>query len=257
MDRIHFIGRVYPETFKVSVRFPDLQWKWEEGGIEPLFRVVVNQSFVNIECHFDQYRDEYFVEMYRRAVDLARTATNLVAFTTGYGLSVTLETLILPDGSTSTIAPHDPAVSPLCTAYTTEPHRQRDFDAIARLVIVEPALFHALNDLIEIIKTPHTVLVNCGRVLDSICRMTGPSTKGKGPNAQAWRDMQRALNISETYQKWISEQAVGPRHADPAHVRGAVTNEVGRRTWIIMNRFLEYRKRGNQPLVAPDFPHLS
>jgi len=69
--------------------------------------------------------------------------------------------------------------------------------------------------------------------------------------------MHGVLNISRDYQQWISEQAKGPRHGDPAFVPGDVTVEITHRTWVVMNRFLEYRKRGNQPLTAPDFPLLS
>lgn len=38
---------------------------------------------------------------------------------------------------------------------------------------------------------------------------------------------------------------------------GAVTTEVTRRSWVIMNRFMEYRLRGDKPLDAKEFPLLS
>jgi hypothetical protein len=68
--------------------------------------------------------------------------------------------------------------------------------------------------------------------------------------------MHKALNITRDYQQYITDQSKGPRHGDPQFVEGTITREVSMRTWSIMNRFLEYRKRGNQPLMGPDFPLL-
>jgi hypothetical protein len=68
--------------------------------------------------------------------------------------------------------------------------------------------------------------------------------------------MHKALNISRGYQEWVSKQSTGTRHGDNAFVPGAVSSEAMLRTWAILNRFLEYRKRGSQPLTVPDFPEL-
>jgi hypothetical protein len=180
-------------------------------------------------------------------------SANLAAFATGHGLIVTLDTLIDPNGTSSALIFHDPSLPILCTTFGLEPARQRDFDATFRAVLMEPPLFMALNDLIAAITLPHCSLVNCGRVVDSIRRMISPTLEGSA----AWQAMHQALNVSRPYQEWISKQSTGPRHADPAFVPGTITTDVTQRTWAIMNRFLEYRKRGNQPLTAPDFPQLS
>src|SRR5262249_24467437 len=127
-----------------------------------------------------------------------------------------------------------------------------DLDAVYRLVVVEPPLFRALRDLVETITVPHIACVNCGRVIDSICRMISPSLR----SAAAWQAMHQALNISRQYQQWISDQATGPRHGDSSFVPGNIDSEVVRRSWTIMDRFLEYRQRSNLPLAAPEFPTL-
>jgi hypothetical protein len=143
-------------------------------------------------------------------------------------------------------------VPSLCTAYGLDPSRVADVDTIFRMTLSEPALFRALNDLVESITVFHVACVNCGRVIESIRRMISPNLDG----AQAWQTMHRVLNISRPYQEWISNQDKGPRHADPAFVPGNITTEVTNRTWTVMNRLLEYRKRGDQPLTSPDFPLL-
>lgn len=72
----------------------------------------------------------------------------------------------------------------------------------------------------------------------------------------AWAAMQAALNISESYQKWVTDLSAKPRHADRSYQTGIDVREALKRTWTIMNRFLEYRRRGNIPLTPPEFPKL-
>jgi hypothetical protein len=155
----------------------------------------------------------------------------------------------------SAILPSDPATPPLCTAYSLDASRKAELDTVYQLVLKEPPLIRALNDLIESIGVPHVSCVNCGRVIDSIRRMITPDTKVS--NAKAWQSMHSALNISQSFQEWIANQAKGPRHGDPAFVPGNVTAEITHGTWTAMNRFIEYRKCGNTPLTAPQFPRLS
>jgi hypothetical protein len=250
MTKVQFLGRVLPEPVKITVHVPELKWKWQEQSLELIFRVKIDNSIVNVECELEKYEPSYFVELHKRASDLISASANLAAFATGYGLIVTLDTFIDTAGTPSQIILTAPALQPLCTAYGLEDARQGDFAAVYNIVITEPALFRAINDLIAAITFPHCSTVNCGRVIDSIRRMISPTLDG----GAAWQAMHQALNVSRPYQEWISKQSTGPRHADPAFVPGAVTTELVHRTWVIMNRFLEYRKRGNQSLTAPDFP---
>jgi hypothetical protein len=253
VPKVQFFGKVLPEPIKVSVQGPELTWKWQEENLDLVFRVKIDNSIVEIECGIAKYEPGYLVELHKRASDLARASANLAAFAAGQGLIVTLDRFIDPDGTTSHIIFSDPSLPPLCTAFGLEPARQADFDATFRAVLVEPPLFIALNDLIAAITIPHCAPVNCGRVIDSIRHMISPTLD----RSAAWQAMQQALNVSRPYQEWISQQSTGPRHADAAFVSGTITSEMTRRTWAIMNRFLEYRKRGNQQLTAPEFPQLN
>jgi hypothetical protein len=255
MPKIQFLGRVLPATSGVTVDIPDLKWKWQEAGIDLMFRVRIGSSVINIECELDKYEPGYSNELYKRASDLARAAVNVVAFSAGLGLSVVIETFIGPDGMPSPIMQHDPRLASLCTAYSLDPARKVDLGRVYELSLTEPPLFRALNDLIEAITIPHVSSVNCGRVIDSIRRMiTAPGTLS---DKLAWKAMNDSLNISQGYQQLISNTSTGPRHGDPAFVAGNTTEEITRRTWMIMNRFIEYRKRGNTPLSATEFPILT
>jgi hypothetical protein len=69
--------------------------------------------------------------------------------------------------------------------------------------------------------------------------------------------MRRNLHIDRAYLDFITDQSIGSRHGDPQHIPGGPVTETVRRAWVVMNRYLEYRKRGNGPLTAPEFPLLT
>jgi hypothetical protein len=120
------------------------------------------------------------------------------------------------------------------------------------MVITDPPLFRALQDMIECLTIPHVAAVNCGRIVDGIRRQIAPALVAK----QGWAAMQKALNISRSYQEYISGISTGPRHADPSFIPGSTNIDIVRRTWIILDRYLEYKKRGETILTPPDFPEL-
>ena len=256
MARVTFLGRVFPIVLNVSCGFSEnaeITWNWPEMELDLHFKTYINLSSVKVQCDFDgDYREEYFNEFYKRSIDLARAVVNLVAFSTGCGLTVVLEKFIRTDGSSSPIILKDEALAAHCTSYALSPDRIKDLSAVMQIVLTDTAIFRLLNDLIEAITLTHVAPVHCGRVIDGINRIISPGEDRK----KAWSLMRRALNLSQTYLELISKHATGPRHGDPAFISGKDVAEVTRRTWVIMNRFLEYRKQGNQQLKAPEFPNL-
>jgi hypothetical protein len=253
MEKVQFIGRVLPSAVKITVHAPELKWKWEQAGIEPTFRVKIGNSFINVECEVDAYQPTYFTELYRRAFDLAKAATNLVAFAHGYGLTVIFDIFVAPDGVPSEIAQIDPSLPPLCTAYSLEPGRLGDFNAVFTAVLTQPTLFMALEELIHAITVPHVSAVNCARAMDRLKHLIAvPEANEK----QAWKQMRDALQIDEEYLKFISDVSKNPRHGRPGHTPGSQTTEATKRSWAVMNRYFEYVKRGKQPLPETQFPLL-
>jgi hypothetical protein len=98
----------------------------------------------------------------------------------------------------------------------------------------------------------HTAAANCGRAVDRIRQIIAPSLDG----AAAWQETHKTLNISRGDQEWVSKQSKDTRHGDNTFVSGAVISEVIQRTWALLNRCLEYQKRGSPPLAASDLPEL-
>jgi hypothetical protein len=253
MIKLQFIGHVFPSVALVAVSIPPVIRRWTEENLDLLFRIGIISSIINVKCDLPNWKSDDLAEIYKRSLSLARSAVNIVAFSTGFGLGVSLDTLIGPDGMPSALLPSDPTIPPLCKSYGLGPERQANFAKVCALALTDHRLASACNDLMESITIPHIACVNCGRAIDNISRMITP---GQNVTAASWKAMQTALNISRAYQEWISEQAKGSRHADHSFIPGHIVEEVAHEIWMIMDRFLEYRKVNNTPLAPPMFPFL-
>jgi hypothetical protein len=254
-ETIRFIGSVYPKGALINATLPYLDWKWEEQNITFRFLVKINNSTINVECIVPEYKPDWFAEIYKRAYDLARTAVNLACFAMGEGLLCIFEFAIMPDGTPSTLRLQQPDLAQYCKSYKlgdSSPENQKNYNDVAVMIATDWEFFATLNDLIESITMPQVAATNCGRVIDSIRRQIAPTMSG----GQAWGATHKALNISRHYQEFVSDKSKGPRHGDRAFISGTILIEVTTRTWIIMDRYIEYRKRGKTNLAAPEFPLL-
>jgi hypothetical protein len=250
MPTVHFLGKVFPEALQMSVdHTPIIKWEEAEIGLTMEFSCHIVKSRIDVECKLNRFTVEDFVPIYMRALDLCRASVDVVAFAKGWGLTVYLDTFVDPNGMESVIVFKDDRLPPLCTALTLT----EGFDKIHNLVLGEPALFMALNDLIVAITLPHVAPVNCARAMERLRHLiASPGSSDKN----AWQQMRAALQIDERYLRFITKHSADARHGRPVRIPGAVTNEVIRRGWIIMNRYFEYRKREQSSLPENDFPLL-
>jgi hypothetical protein len=256
MPTVSFIGRVLPAPVQISFTdIPKPSWEWVEEHIKIDFTIHIEKSRVQVDCELDSYKDEYMVELHRRVFDLARVCVNVAAFGTGFGLYVIFEQFVLPNGVvTELIFTAPPDLVAECTAFkmnavTTE--EKKVMEQILALVMGEPALFMLLNDLIQCLSIPHVTPVNCGRVIDGLRKLITP-----GDPEKAWPPFRNEMHVDEAYTKFVSENSKEHRHGGHLRIDGPTTTEILKRTWIIMNRFIEYRKSGNKPLSLTKFPLL-
>jgi hypothetical protein len=254
-ETIRFIGHVFPRGVLLNAELPDLDWIYQEGNATFSFKTKINNSTINVECSVETYRDNFFNEAYKRAIDLTRTACGLATFALGEGFVCVLEFVIMPNGVPVTLRFNDPNLSGLTKSYSLNPTSENyaKFQQIAQLIVTDPKLLATLHDLTEVVAIPHLGAVNAGRVVDSIRRQMFPSLK----DAPAWQAMQRELNVSREYQEYISRVSKGPRHGERMFVSGQISQEVVRRAWVIFDRFLEYLRRGSIRLTDPEFPELN
>ena len=251
MPKVSFLGKVFPEAYQLSISsLPIIRWESPDVGLTWLITIKIEKNVVTIECDVNRYSASELIITYMRAFDQVRSAINLAAFATGIGFSVVIDTLIDQNGRQTAFALKDDGIAALCTMIDL--NASSSYSEVFNIVATEPALFQALDDLIVSISLPHHSVVNCARAIEGIRHMIAPGKKEK----VAWIEMRRILNISEPYLRMLTDHSPPPRHGDRTHIPGAITMEIVKRSWRVMNRFLEYRKRGNKPLPEAEFPTL-
>jgi hypothetical protein len=252
MPKLIISGSILPPVVRLSLHV-DLEIKWPipEANLEITFRPQIKDSIVTIECEADRIDSSDFMLFYMRALDITRGAVNLIGFAKGWGVTVFLESVLYPNGRREAIVLADPRMPPLCTSFRIDDKTLQD---ALQIVIGDSALSMALDDLIVAITVPHASAINCARVVESLRVLISPPDC---PPKKSWPILRDTLRISQPYLEFITTYSTAPRHGDRRHIPGDVTNELTRRTWIVMDRFLHYRKRGNQPLPESEFPMLS
>jgi hypothetical protein len=93
----------------------------------------------------------------------------------------------------------------------------------------------------------------CARAIETIRVVMAPENINR---KTGWALMQKHLNLNESFVKAITDCGVAPRHGDHKFVAGSTNRVIATRSWIIMNRFLVYKKRGSLPLPLAEFPLL-
>lgn len=238
VPKVQFNGHILPSIAKVTLT-SGRAIRWESPDIDLVVEIAVKieNSAIQIDCDINRWETDLLVPVYMRALDICRASVNLAAFSRGYGLRVHIDSYICPSGIRSELLFQDESLPPLCTAFQLD----RDFDVVHDILMQCPPLFSALNDLIAAITIPHVSAVNCARAIETIKHLVAPESSS---DAQAWQTMRDKLAIDRSYLQLISDHSTGPRHGRPGHIPGDITTEITRRSWVVMNRFLEYLKAG-------------
>jgi hypothetical protein len=251
-----FSGRVLPSGLGMSLgNATRIRLGASEFGGAVVFTIAIINAEIDIDCEVEEYQDDRLGYLHARAFDLARACVDVVAFGTGQGMTVILDTFTKPDGTAVPLAFAQRSLAAECTVYKIDssiPAERAEFTNVLHVVAREPHLFMILNDLIQTLSLPHQAATNCGRVLDGLRKLVAPNVDP----LKGWRILQGLLNVDGEYMEMVSETAKKPRHGDKSPIGSGVIQEVMKRTWGVMNRFIEYRKRGNQPLPADEFPLL-
>ncbi len=257
MPTVQFAGRVLPATHPFSFwNIPRVNWELKEINLVMTFAIHVDNGAVTVQCEINRLGVMEISQLYRRALDLSRVAADAVSFASGIGFTVHLERISIDGSDPKELVFRQPDVEGLCTAYSLSingtPEQKQDVTGILTLLMTEPPLYMALNDLIQQLLLPHSAGINCGRMLDGLKKIVGPAMNDKA----GWLVLQEAIRADAAYLKFISDNSTKPRHGDRTMSNDAITAEAIKRSWIIMNRFLIYRKRGSYPLPAVEFPIL-
>ena len=250
----HFVlkGHVFPDTAKATLRVPGTQWILPEHNIDITYTLQLTEGNLAVNCYAKNYSEKISFPMLMRAHDFAQAAIDTLAFTTGWGLTFIFETITLPNGTIEVIAIQEKVFAELSTAV----HPQSgDFDTVVNMVLVEPPLFRAMHDLIQSITVVHAAQTACLRAVETLRNYMVPTISDR---KKQWKIFGDALRIEESYLKPVRDLSTGPRHGDPIHIPGSETKDAQKRVWIVMNRYLEFRRLGGKDLLPLDrFPLLT
>lgn len=256
MPTLVFRGTVRPPIFKIKIAsFPVIRYSWPDDDLTVDFILNVIDSKIEIICEVSRYdQDEHLSMLAMHAYELSMAAIDSFCFFYGFGLRPFIEIFIDPNGKQTALTPRTDA-SGLCTAFNLEPSYEGpdNFEAMMRLVIGERALLLALNDLIAPVSQFNLATINCARVIEALrAAMASPDWT----RDQEWEFMRDQLNLTEQYTRFVIGLSIEPRHGKRKAPEPGQQAEITKRAWVVMNRFLEYRKRGNQKLPLADFKLL-
>jgi hypothetical protein len=257
MPTIHFLGKIVPSNhYTVKMwDLPQLHYMSPENGLEVDLTIRIDNSSVDIECVANRTDQNARDHIHKVAYDMARATVNLASFSTGITLTVIFDQLINEDGVTSPFIIQDLSRSALCTAYATAPIGSAiQIGDITRLIMSEPALFLALDDLVTATSLHHLMTVNSSRSIEGLRHAMAPAGVSR---EREWEIFRTNLNLDKTYIRLITDHSISGRHGEGTFVPGTIITEIIKRSWTIMNRFLEFRKRGNLALPIAEFPLLT
>lgn len=250
MAKIYFFGKVYPESLELSIPCEPIQWN--ELGTRWIFAMKFENTKFTVECMVEPYSgsDSDFSEAYRRAFDVVKGTVGILSFAKGLGTTVIMDEHTDIEGVRSPIANDAQQLASHCTV--AAPGIEKTYMEVLKIVFAEHELLLALNDLVESIATPNVSAVNCARVVEGLRYLIAPEK----PLKEQWAEMHVALRLSQSYLQLITETSTDLRHGKRNPVTADVAWEIINRSWVVMNRFLEFRKRGNVALSESEFPRL-
>lgn len=259
MPIVHLYGTLHPQHHRLnSFKAFKISWGANDLGFPLIMEAKIVDSKFEISCDLPRFDESMISALYARGVNLVRAYSDAVSFALGVGFTITVDGIRKPNSTTvDKIQRVNSVLGRLCTAYRCPPSNlveQAQFENILKIILGEPNLMGSLTDLADTLAFHHQTPTNCGRVLDSLRLAVAPSL----PPRQGWAVLlQQSLRVSRAFQEFISDQSKPPRHGErTSAISEQVVNDILSRTWQIMDRFIEYRKRASQPLAEDEFPEL-
>jgi hypothetical protein len=245
MPKVRFLGVVFPSRGLQIHNLHSLGFRYASGLTADL-QVEVRDSKITVDCELNRYDPSEFEMLHLHVFHIVRAFVDLVAFCSGNGYTTVLQDFIDPDGASLRIQAQDPSLANICTITPTDL-----FSLIADFEVSE--ILHTLTSTLQ---QPYLWPVNCARAIEAMARLVVPNEQNP---KRRWKEFRAALRISEPYLQLISQVSTEPRHGSLQELLRPSPNyyHVRQRAWTVMNRFLEFRKRGGvDVLPASEFPEI-
>ena len=247
MPTVHFTGYVEPKNVKASAG--PFVVEERDKTTDTLIRFTVNiaEGHVGIECLLLRFEHEFLSILSNRAAELARVALDMMTFQMGYGFVLVVDRFYDETGREEILMTKNPFLEGLCSAYS-----DANFKDYLDLIVHDTHLFMVLNDLVIAATVGRQAAINCARAMDAIKHMISPGAK----DIVAWSAMRSALNVEEDYVKGITEFSREHRHGVRTWQAADPIEEILKRSWKIMDRFLILKSYGLNRLPLADFEVL-
>jgi len=219
------------------------------------YTISVTHSLIDIKCDAEPYEDHLFSWIIGRASTLLRGLIDLYSFTTGVPLVVILDSLVTPEGEEKRLLPSNPHLVGISSLPASGgPYLKNvGLGNMLPIVVGDIRLMASLRDLVMAIGYAGTAAIDCARAIEGLRMIVQPD----GDKKKGWHLLQCKLNLSEDYIKHVTKASEKPRHGNREHMPGEAIDEITKRSWMIMNRFLEFSSRGGlEPLPFSEFPLL-
>ncbi len=256
MPVVKFFGKVVPSNhYQTSLmNMPSLHFHAGDGGLEVDLTITVKNSELEVNCSMATYTNSSFQLLHKIAYDFARASINLVVFSTGLSFSVFFDKMIDENEQPSAFIIHHPALGNLCTAFSiTQPQPNPALNESINIIMSEPALFLALDDLVTSASHHHLLIVNAARAIEGLRHAMTPTGNSR---EHEWEKFRNNLNMDRKYVSLITDHSKHGRHGDNTFIPGNITEQISTRSWTIFNRFIEFRRNNNVALNISAYPML-
>jgi hypothetical protein len=243
-------GAVLPKSLKFGLTFPHAVAWQSNSGLTAHLTPRIKDGDVEIECLLstDEPTLQDLADVFDGAYTLLATIVNLHVFATGGGMTVYLDEVLRPGESKRVgIRRGEERCVGLCTAF--DPMQSGE---IWKFVFGDPQLNLIFNDLAMALQFPAYQQIACGRAIDGMRVYLSPDEEPQ----KGWIHLRKELNVSRKYVDYVWERASEARHRERFDFPANENSESMRRTWVLINRFLEYCLAGKVALSVPKYPLL-
>lgn len=248
MANFTFIGKVLPERATLNLPRP-IAMRWKNASGEN-FNLSINIYANQIIAHF-KYSDRAKVDLAtaRNIIDEhTQILVNLAGFLVGVCYDVEITSVLNNDTSDVQVFGRDFPVT------RNKPQsRGNKFYELVPLPGMTSIVPLALADLRAAMRYPADTAVYCYRVFEAVLE---DFKIPRGNQKQALNQIASDLNLGsgKELRSFLGKHANSRRHGKPVSISWSDRKAVMRRAWLVMDRYLEFLKRGRKPLPKSKFP---
>jgi len=237
MNTFKLIGCILPPNkYSISgVDLPSVEYKIPTIDETIKCHFQIEQSKITVTCEVAEYKKENLRFYVNYVTDFTRAILHLISFSLADALDVFFDE-VEANGAKLKLLRADPRLQKLCTAFKPDNNK---FSAAMRIVMKEPNLFLALSDVISVLRDGTVDVSACYRAIERLRNILSPdeSKQSKEP----LRKLRDTLKLSKEFIEYIAKNTNGYRHGKLKPLTPEIRSEILRRTWIILNGFIEYR----------------